>query len=833
MFNASGKRFLRTAIMALCLLFAGAAAFTLVEARSVSDHGLGSFEKTISNEGFLELVFSSGKMRVSERGGMLHIKATDDRFSSFESFSVVSGQEPESAPEFSEKPEHIEVETGKLRAVIDKSDGTMEVLDLDGNLIVSEPAGGGAYFEGDTVGCTKRMPADEHYYGFGEKTGSLDKRGERMVMWNKDAMYNDEGDPLYQSHPFYMALQDGRAYGLFFDNTFRSVFDVGFSRPGALSFSAESGELDYWIVPGPTPADVLSGYGDLVGTMPLPPLWGLGHHQCRWSYKTAERVREIRDGYQRHDIPLDAVYLDIHYMRDYRVFTFDKERFPDPEGLIEELRQDGVKTVVIVDPGIKIDEGYKPYEEGIEDGYFVLNPDGEPFTARVWPGAVHFPDFYQKEARDWWADWHSFYTDKGVAGIWNDMNEPAGWAKDIPLLGYRIPMGTPQWRRMRHGGPDELVPHARIHNVYANLENQATWEGLIKERPNERPFIISRAGFPGIQRTSLIWTGDNFSTWSSMRVSVPMQLNMGLSGLAFVGSDVGGFGGWPTPNLYARWIELGVFYPFDRIHTSNSMPDQEPWEFGDKVTDISRKMIKLRYRLLPYTYTVFEESHRKNAPVMRAMVYEFPADEAVSDMSDQFMWGKWLLVAPVLEGLARSKEVYFPEGGWYDFFTGKKYEGPATVEVDAPLGKLPLFAREGAIIPLAPEMNHVTEKPWEPLTVLVFPGEEASSFTLYEDDKESMDYKEGEWSRTTFECLPLDNGWKVRINAPEGTFDPDRKRIKVVIHGVSRTADTYIEIPCGKESVQPEGSYDAERGAWVFELPAAKCDGHAIRIEEG
>jgi len=801
-------------------------------ARADSSRGLGTLHSISKTSDYLELTFAGGKVRLSERGGMLHFKASDDGFSDFESFSVIPGESPEEAPCFTEKEDHVEVSTSLLRARIAKSDGTMDVTDKDGNLIAGEPLGGGAFFEGDTVGCLKEMPQDEHYYGFGEKTGPLDKRGTRMVMWNKDAMYNDEGDPLYQSHPFYMAIRKGRAYGVFFDNTFQSVFDVGLSRPGALSFSAESGELDYWILPGPRPADVLENYGDLVGTMPLPPLWGIGHHQCRWSYETAERVREIRDGYQKHDIPLDAIYLDIHYMKGYRVFTFDRDNFPDPDGLIEELERDGVKTVVIVDPGIKIDKDYKPYKEGLENGYFVLDPEGGPFTARVWPGAVHFPDFYKAEVREWWADWHKFFTDKGVAGIWNDMNEPAGWAKDIPLRGYRIPMGKPDWRKMRHGPAEDPVPHARIHNVYANLENQATWDGLIKERPDQRPFIITRAGFPGIQRTSLIWTGDNFSTWSSMRVSVPMQLNMGLSGLAFVGSDIGGFGGWPTPELYARWIELGVFYPFDRIHTSNSMPDQEPWEFGDKVTAISRKMINLRYRLLPYTYTAFEESHRTNAPVMRAMVYEFPADEAVADMSGQFMWGEWLLVAPVLKGLERSKEVYFPEGVWYDFFTGEKYEGPATVEVDAPLDKLPIFARGGAVIPLAPEMDHTGEKRWDPLTVLVFPGRSKSSYTLYEDDKSSMAYKEGEWSRTTFECAPQADGVEVTINTPEGEYNPKRDTIKLMVHGMSAGAKTYLEVPIGEKPLQPETHYDAARGAWVFELPADKCSGHTIRITE-
>lgn len=775
---------------------------------SAAKQRLGAVKEVKPGPAYVELVCEGGKVRVSTRGsGLLHVVATDDpEFSSLPSFALDPAGPPETAAAWKEEGDRLLFSAGFLTLAVDRKNGRMEFADAAG-VFLSEPGEGGIFFDGNTVGCVKVSPADEHYYGFGEKTGPLDKRGKKMTMWNSDAMYGLDTDPLYQSHPVYLALRSGRAYGVFFDNTFRSEFDMGRTLPDRVVFSAGGGEMNYWVMGGPTPKDVLTQYGQLVGRLPLPPLWGIGYHQCRYSYRSAAEVRKIRDNFIRRHIPCDAIYLDIHYMDDFRVFTFDPRRFPDPAGLIGELGKDGIRTVVIVDPGIKIDPNYPPYVQGVEHDYFVRSEDGSFFTAYVWPQAVHFPDFYQPAVREWWGGLLKFYTGLGVAGFWCDMNEPAGWKKELrPLPDLPVPLGVPDWNQMVHGkSPQPLLPHEQVHNVYANLELEGAYEGLKKLRPRTRPLCISRAGYPGLQRRSLIWTGDNTSSWPQLAMCLPMLLNMGLSGLAFVGSDIGGFVGTTTPERYARWIQQGVFYPFCRTHKAIYMHRQEPWSFGRRVEDISREAIKLRYRLLPYTYSLFEESSRNNWPVMRAMLFEFPEDAEVVEVQDQFMWGPFLLVAPVVEQGRNSRSVYFPKGRWYEWPTMKQYEGPGRFEVSAPLNRIPLFIREGAIIPVGPDMQFTGEKPWDPLTVLVVPGAGTSGFDLYEDDGESFEYQEGVFARSSVVCERSAEGVAIRVSGRSGRFVPRREELHFLVFlqkpGAQVEAATLAGRPLSVETV--------------------------------
>ncbi len=787
-----------------------------------------SLEKT-ANAVILQC--ENGKLGISARSpDLLHIRATrNENFDPLQSFALQNPEATEHAPQIAEQGETIILEEGDLKIRIERKNSRL-VIEKGEETILSEPSGGGVFFQGDTVGCVKNMPENEHYYGFGEKTGPFDKRGERLTMWNTDVGYDLTTDPIYQSHPYFMALRDGRAYGLFFDNTFKSVFDMGRKRSALYSFRAAGGELDYWVIGGPSPKEVLSNYGNLVGTMPLPPLWGIGYHQCRYSYEDAGTVREIRDGFVEHDIPVDAIYLDIHYMEGYRVFTFDPERFPDPAGLTAELEKDGIKTVAIVDPGIKIDREYPVYRQGMEEGYFVSDRDGGLFTANVWPGKVHFPDFYQPEVRKWWGRLHEFYISRGIDGIWNDMNEPAGWADGI-RLGDKINIhwGEVDWLRMRHGKGPDLVPHTRVHNIYALLEAEGTRQGLRELEPSLRPFLISRAGFAGIQRHALVWTGDNSSRWDHLGLSIPMQLNMGLSGIAFNGSDVGGFHGYPSKEMFARWIQAGTFYPFFRNHTGNNMPDQEPWEFGDKVTAIARQAIKLRYRLLPYTYALFESSSRTNHPVMRPMLFEFPDDPAVLDMDDQFMWGEWLLVAPVLEKGKKKRKVYLPKGLWYDFHTGEKLKGPAEITLNALLSKVPMFVKAGGIIPMT-NGERKDSAGWKPLTVRVYPGSTVSSFVLYEDDGKTMGFRNGEATRTQFLYRPVSGGVEIGIKRLEGGYDTGREGVEFRVLGLSETAEIRL-VRKGKTFPCPAASYDRNTNTWLIRVPECKKEA-SVRIME-
>jgi len=748
----------------------------------------GEVEWVKRNENHVEVRTENVIMRFSGHGpGLLRIQAGDDNIPVFPSYAVVGAPAP-SAPDLDESENEIAISTGMFIVTIDKKTGTMDVSDKSG-VLVSEPGYGGIIREGRGWRCIKEMPADEHYYGFGEKSGPLDKRGQKMVMWNTDAYgYGTDTDPLYQSHPFFMAVRNGRAYGLFFDNTWKTEFDMGASEPGRFSFYAPDGEFDYWIIGGPTPKEVITRYGKLVGRMPLPPKWGLGFHQCRYSYVNEKEVRDVMAGFDEHDIPVSAIYFDIHYMRGYRVFTFNKRRFPDPAGLMSDMEEQGIKSVVIVDPGIKIDKKYGPYNEGIKNGYLCMKPDGEePFTAYVWPGKVHFPDFHQPEARQWWGDLHQFYTDLGVDGIWNDMNEPAGWGRHLNLGFVSFGLGGKvNWDDMTFEAKDGgRIPHGRLHNVYGSLESIATYEGMKELIPGERPFVITRAGYAGVQRNALIWTGDNTATWDHLRLAVPMQLNMGMSGLTWVGGDIGGFDGSPSPEMFARWMQAGVFSPFCRNHTRYGTKQQEPWVFGDKVTDISREAILTRLWLMPYTYSTFEESTRNNLPVQRAMLLEFPNDENTYNIDDQFMWGKWIMVAPVVEDGARERPVYFPKGKWYGLRDGKVYEGPGIQTVKAPLSKTPIFAREGAIIPTDPSVMGEEGA----LEIHVYPSDSPSRFMLYEDDGISFDYRDGDYLRTAFTQGPSKDGLSVEIGKPEGEFEPQTGKWKIIVHGLDEVRE--------------------------------------------
>jgi len=688
-------------------------------------------------------------------------------------------------------------------------------LDGDGRPLHRDAEPGGLGWRGEEVLVTKQMPETEHYYGFGEKTGPLDKRGLAMEMWNRDQPYSGDLDPLYQSHPFFLALNRGRAYGIFFDNSFHSYFDMGRSDSSTYTFRAAGGPLRYYFIYGPEPKDVIRRYTNLVGRMPLPPLWALGYQQSRWSYENEKRVREIASGFRSRGIPGDVLFLDIHYLDRYKVFTWNRRRFPDPAGLLADLGQKGFKVVTIIDPGVKVQPGYFVYDQGVAKGYFCRRPDGSDYRARVWPGDCSYPDFLRPEVRVWWGDLHRVLLDPGVAGIWNDMNEPSGWKHDVRAGGLMLSLSPIREMDMVHGPADAPVPHAEVHNVYGLLESRGTYEGLRRLKPEERPFVISRAGFPGIQRYACVWTGDNYSNWNQLPLSLTMLLNLGLSGLTFVGADIGGFVGSPSPELYARWIQQGAFYPFARTHTMILSGDQEPWSFGPEVEAIAKEVIGLRYQLLPYFYALFEESSRTGLPVMRPLLLEFPRDETAYTISDQFLIGPDLLFAPVVEKGARSRRVYLPEGRWVSWKEGKVYPGPGWIEAATALDTLPLWVREGAIIPLAPVMPHTGAKPWDPLSLRIYPGAGESSFTWYEDDQKSFAYEQGQWRRTTATVRPAADALVFQIAAPLGAYTPAARSFRLEFYGLAAVA--AVTPAAGGPGL--EWVYDASRRVLIVQMP--------------
>jgi alpha-glucosidase len=556
----------------------------------------------------------------------------------------------------------------------------------------------------------RRLRPGERLYGLADKAFPLDRRGHSFVLWNVDAVNFSAGsDPLYKSIPLLYGVTPGRAWGLYVDSPGRLEFDcrgdeVTVRGPG----SATTHEFE-----GETLAEALAHASELVGRTPLPPRWALGYHQSRWSYGSAAEAIGIAEEFRRRRIPLDCLHLDIDYMDGFRVFTWDGDRFPDPAGLIGALHELGIRVVTIVDPGVKAERGYGVYDGLVERGLACRDADGQPWVGRVWPGKAVWPDFTSPAACRYWAELHRSLVDVGVDGIWVDMNEPAVHG------------------RGRHGTlPGDVQQaagrHEDVHNAYGHLMARATAEALELMRPGVRPFVLTRAAAAGTQRYAATWTGDNRSTWTHLRLAVRMCLGLGLSCYPFCGADVGGFAGRCEPELYGRWMQLGAFTPFFRTHYAGPLTPgrQEPWSFGEEIEAVARSAIELRHSLLPYTYTAFWRHTQTGLPVMRPLALEWPDDPRAATCEDAFLWGDDLLVAPVLWKGRRRRRVFLPRGDWCDFWTGRRLAGGRSVVVDAPLDRVPIFARAGRALPLADG------------ELRVFRGEGVS--WLYEDDGETV-----------------------------------------------------------------------------------------------
>ncbi|MEI2583681.1 glycoside hydrolase family 31 protein [Scytonema sp. PRP1] len=685
----------------------------------------------------------------------------------------------------------VEIETEQIRVSVQRQNCRITCFDKSGRPFAQDADMGMGWRLG-AVAAWKHIEADEHFYGFGERTGFLDKLSEVKTNWTVDALdYNSLTDEMYQAIPFFIALRPQLGYGIFFNTTFWSQFDIGAEKPGSWKMETRGGELDYYMIYGPEPAEILRTYTQLTGRMPLSPKWALGYHQCRWSYESEVVVRELAQEFRDRRIPCDVIHLDIDYMRGYRVFTWSPKRFPDPAKLIGDLAEAGFKAVTIIDPGVKYEPeaNYDVFDQGIENDYFVRQADGRLFHGYVWPEKSVFPDFLRSDVRQWWGDLHKTLTDIGIAGIWNDMNEPAIDDRPFGDGGNKIwfPLDAPQGG---DGGDEgaispsskERATHAEVHNLYGLSMARASAEGLQRLRRNERSFVLTRSGFAGVQRWSSVWMGDNQSLWEHLEMSLPMLCNMGLSGVAFVGCDIGGFAGNATAELFARWMQVGMLYPLMRGHSAMSTARHEPWVFGERTEKICRVYINLRYQLLPYIYTLFWEAATTGAPILRPLLYHFPNDPKTYTLYDQLLLGPSLMAAPIYRPGIEHRAVYLPEGTWYDWWTGESYSGPVHILAHAPLEKMPFYVRAGAIIPMQPVMQYVDEHPLEQLRLRIFPG--TGEFTLYEDDGHTFEYQKGAFATINYRVSSDGEQTIVEIGAREGEWTPSPREVIVELVGV-------------------------------------------------
>ena len=704
--------------------------------------------------------------------------------------------------------------TGALTVRVYKSPLRVAFLSPTGALISEDQPGMPATFQGSAFRVWKAMPEDEHYFGLGDKSGPMDHRNLAFTLWNTDAFrWQESTDPLYKSIPFILAFRNGISHGIFLDNTYRSRFDFGKERRDVYSFGADGGDLDYYFFYGPEPKRVTEQFTELVGRMPLPPLFALGYQQSRMhDYYPESKVREVAAEFRKRKIPADVIYLDLDYQK---FFTVDRRGFPSFEGMVKDLRDEGFKIVYLGDFYIVSQPGYQPYDEGVKSGYFLKNADGSLYVGKVWPGVESvFPDFTREEVRRWWGTLYSDFVQDGIRGFWNDMNEPSvSWdpTKTVPL-------------DVVHRVEGRKTDHREIHNVFGMENDRATYEGLLRLQPNLRPFVLTRAAFAGTERYAATWTGDNSATWNHMRISVPQLINLGLSGYAFVGADIGGFSGNPTPELLTRWMELGAFNPMYRNHSSKGTRLREPWVDGPEHESIRRHYIETRYRLLPYIYTSMEETARTGVPLMRPLFLEFPdqADLALND--EEFMFGRSLLVAPKVWDDWAEYTISLPVGEWFDYWTGAKVTGGRYLEANPSLGTLPVYVRAGSIIPRQPVVQDVDEVPRGPLVLDIYPGPQCQG-SLYADDGNTLAYQHGDSMRLEFACEVGADHLDVDISAPTGPYQPWFDQLQLDIYGVSGAVKAVIA------DSRPVTGWKLESG--VVTLPPLKWErtGHHLKVE--
>lgn len=674
------------------------------------------------------------------------------------------------------------------------------------------------------VTLKKAMAPGEAYLGFGQRTYGLDRRGSKVTNWTVDPTFgHGRGhDNLYQTHPVFMALRKSFAWGIFLHSTWLSRFDVGYSNWDELEISTLGGELDYYVIYGPTPAEFIDKLTRLTGRPMMPPLWSLGYHQSRWSYMNEGEVKDLVTEFRERKIPLDVMHLDIDYMHGYRCFTWDPVKFSDPKKLMTTLASQNVRVVTIIDPGIKMEYGtpYKAAEELSSFGGFIKDKFNSPYVGNVWPDRVLFPDFTREDTRRWWGEKFKGHLELGVAGIWQDMNEPANF--DRPFSEAKHLKQRPLALDLLQGSGDETVTHAEVHNLYGYLMCRATHEGLKKLAPNTRPWTLTRSAFTGVQKYSTAWMGDNNSWWEHLENSLPQLTSMGLCGLPHVGVDIGGFWGNSNPELYARWVQLGTFYPFMRTHCAMKATRQEPWSFGTEVEDIARKAIELRYKLLPYLYTLAHESHATGAPILRPLLYDFPHDEETWRRDDQVMFGPHMLVAPIVRPGQHYRGVYLPAGDWYDFHSGARVMGGGALATYAPLDRIPLYIKAGAALPFG-QVRQSTNEPLSELTWHIYPGPKTCS-RLVEDDGASFGFEKGETATTTVLVDETQTGLLVHIDARQGKYKTAQRALVLRIYRESEPRN--VKVSSGDRHT---AAYNRDEGC--FEIKFEVDSGHEIEVK--
>ncbi|MDO9255303.1 MAG: glycoside hydrolase family 31 protein [Bacteroidales bacterium] len=598
-------------------------------------------------------------------------------------------------------------------------------------------------------------------YGTGENTGSLIRNGKTITLWNTDnyKYQMDSGKRLYQSHPWVLGVdRDGTAFGVIADNSWKQQVELSDS----IRFISDGPAFRVLVIQRNSPQEVIKELANLTGKMEMPPLWALGYQQSRYSYVPDTRIKEIADTLRMKSLPCDVIWMDINYMERFKIFTFDKINMPDPQAVNNYLHQKEFKSVWMIDPGVKVEKDYFVYESGSVGNHWVQNAEHKEFNGTVWPGKCAFPDFTRPETRSWWSALYKDFMATGIDGVWNDMNEPSVFD------GPGVSMPENNWHR--GGGDLQADVHLRYHNVYGMLMVKASRDGILKVNLDKRPFILSRSGFLGSSRYAATWTGDNCGTVEHMKMSVPLSLNLGLSGQPFSGPDMGGYALNTTSDLFGQWIAMGAFFPFMRGHAEKGTNNKEPWAFGTEIENVSRTALNRRYRLLPYFYTLFYEASKTGMPVMRPVFFADPKDVTLRNEEQTFLVGDNLLIIPKW-----AVNPSLPKGSWRTLsITGEnstidKYQADVKV-------------KGGAIIPMGKIIQNTTQYSLDSLTLIVSLDKNGKATgTLYEDAGDGFQYLKGEFLISGFTAKLGGSVVKVEITVKEGALKQGKRKYKVIV----------------------------------------------------
>jgi alpha-glucosidase len=724
-----------------------------------------------------------------------------------------------------------EIFTEQLRIRVNKSPFKLQVFDKYQKLLFNDYNEKGYVKNGKNIASYKTLKSDEQFFGLGEKAGTLNRRGKSYKMWNSDQpCYGVNEDPLYKSIPFFMSTNH---YGIFFDNTYKTEFKFGSESNDYYSFEAPSGEMIYYFMYGNDYKQIIQNYILLTGKPIMPPKWALGFSQCRGNYTAENQAKDIAAEFRKRKIPCDIIYQDIGWVEGLQDFDWKKNNYQNPKDMVKELGDQGFKMIVSQDPVIS-QANKKQWTEADSKGYFAIDARTGKSYDMPWPwgGNCGVVDFTKPEVADWWGNYQQKPLNDGVRGFWTDMGEPAWSNEDAADRLY-----------MKH----YAGMHDEIHNVYGFTWDKVVTEQFYKHNPNKRVFQMTRAAYAGLQRYTFGWSGDSgngnnvLEGWNQFANQISVGLSAGMGIIPFWTSDISGYCGDikdynAMSELYVRWMQFGIFNPLSRAHHEGGNA-VEPWVFGAEAENITRTAIELKYKLFPYIYTYAREAHDTGMPLMRALFLEYPNDSETFELNGQFLFGRELLVAPVVEKGAVTKKLYLPEGEWINYNDGTTvYKGKQWITVEAPLDAIPLFVKKGAIIPSMPVMQYIHEKPNYPVSFDIYPDKigRESSFVLYEDDGESRDYEKDIFCKTKITALASSAGFAVHINArddkgykPAGSRNyivklHTNSKPKSVLVNTSKIKKEKTEVLNEKSSTDYEKlfySWDGEKGIIYVKLP--------------